>query len=120
MSKNIYCQSCGTPTDNLQANFCASCGKPFKSSVDTVNSTKVIVADLEDDEQIDSRVDINLSNITNNPDKFGVELVSNNRKKTSIRELIGTEQIKIDRPRIKMSKKKFQEEFQKEAGAIRP
>lgn len=145
----IYCTECGSPTTYTAAKpkFCSACGTSFdklvvnkvllqKPTADKpVDQPKVprrILPRLErkaeienyDDNDDDDYSDVNHVPEINNLD---VEIQENpNPRKTKIGDIIGSsksppkrEKIK-GKPVTKADRKKFLEDFQREAGSIRP
>lgn len=142
----IYCTDCGSPTSYTSAKpkFCSACGTPFdklvvnkvllqKNTVDQPKPQRRILPTLEkkavaenyegDDDDSDYS-DVNHVPEINNLD---IEIEKNPiSNKTKIGDIIGSakspskrEKIK-GKPTTKADRKKFLEDFKREAGSIRP
>lgn len=129
----IYCTQCGSPTaySLSKPKFCSSCGKPFNESF-----TKNVIAtqkpniqqkntlprlDIEDDYDDIGDEAHSVPNIS----RLNYEIESSRDQKIKIGDIIGTAEKrnkeKNKSKRLsKVDRKKFLEEFKKEAGAIRP
>lgn len=127
----IYCTQCGSPTaySLSKPKFCSSCGKSFNE-----NFTKNVIAtekpkiqqknvlprfDVEDDDDIGDEV-----NSVPNISHLNYEVESSKDKKIKIGDIIGTgerrnKEKNKSKTFSKSDRKKFLEEFKKEAGAIR-
>lgn len=142
----IYCTECGSPTTYTatKPKFCSSCGKSFdklvvnkvllqKPTVDKpVNQPKVPrkilprlerKAEVENYDEDDDYSDINYVPEINNLD---IEIQENPiSKKTKIGDIIGSAKSSPKREKIKgksvtkADRKKFLEDFKREAGSIR-
>lgn len=126
----IYCTQCGSPTaySLSKPKFCSSCGKPFNE-----NFTKNVTAtekpkiqqknilprfDIEDDDIGDEVTSVpNISHLN-------YEIESSRDQKVKIGDILGTgekrnKEKNKSKKFSKIDRKKFLEEFRKEAGAIR-
>jgi len=127
----IYCKKCGGGTEytSQKPKFCSGCGNGFgivtPSNASVRAPAREPVAPVppesrtEYDEVPEETFDTNIT-------KLEFEIEPNRRQGISMGEMMGTSEGK--EPRIerqpsvpkRQSKKKFLEEFQKEAGQIRP
>jgi hypothetical protein len=145
----LYCTECGGPTSYLDSKpkFCSSCGISFdklvvnkvllqKPTADKPVAPKKIVSKFQrvtDDEDTDSdfddsEYDINEVNRVPSIHKLDVEIdqeYKDKKVKTKIGDIIGSatnpsrkEKIK-GKPVTKADRKKFLEDFKREAGSIR-
>jgi hypothetical protein len=145
----IYCTECGGPTSYLdpKPKFCSSCGTSFdklvvnkvllqKPTADKPVAPKKISPRLQkirnsEEEDTDSDFDDPEDNITKMPSilRLDVEIdqgYQDRKEKTKIGDIIGSaknapkrEKIK-GKPQTKTDRKKFLQDFQREAGSIRP
>jgi hypothetical protein len=141
----IYCTECGNPTTYTSAKpkFCSSCGTPFdklivnkvllqKPTADQPKTPKRILPRLERKAEVEDYDDENDEDFTDvnhvpNIGSLDIELQENPvPKKTKIGDILGSaksgakrEKIK-GKPSTKTDRKKFLEDFKREAGAIRP
>ena len=145
----IYCTECGSPTTYTAAKpkFCSACGTPFDKlvvnkvllqkpttdkQVDQPRIPRKILPRLErkaeaenyDDNDDDYSSDVNHVPEINNLD---IEIQENpNPRKTKIGDIVGSAKSSSKREKIKgkavtkADRKKFLEDFQREAGSIRP
>jgi hypothetical protein len=120
--KKIYCSQDGTPHD-VGSKYCTECGQLLASLTPKKAEkldTKLI--DIEED-MSENPIKIDIEN----PENFGFE-VSVQQQKTTIGNIVSTAPPKksdykpeiINRPKNKISKKKFLEQFKAEAGTSRP
>jgi len=130
MSKK-YCSSCGKPND-ITANFCMSCATQFVSlgqapvpaakprPTQPVKPAQAQIENIDDDDRSGNNVQV--PHIT----AFPVDIIMPKQFKTSVGDLAqtaGNRKHDIPQPQknqVKTSRKKFLEEFKKEAGSIRP
>jgi hypothetical protein len=139
----IYCTECGSPTNytSSKPKFCSACGSPFDKLVvnkvqlqkptitkeniykKPINQSKNSFIDDQEDYDDDDIQDVNnVPNIRS----LDVELQANDMQKVKIGEIAGTgasfkrQRNKTSKKLTKADKKKFLEEWQREAGAIRP
>lgn len=144
----LYCTECGNPTSYSASKpkFCSSCGTPFdklvinkvmlqKPTVDKISPYKKILPGLQkattaQDEDIDLDSDDFENDVNKMPSisRLDVEIEQGNstaQKKVKIRDIIGTAKDAPKREKIKnkpvtvADRKRFLEDFQKEAGSIR-
>jgi len=132
-----YCLSCGAPTEYSlkKPTFCSSCGKSFEGSSPMVVQKSLIpkktIARNINEENLeieDDFDDIDGEDITSVPNinKLDVEIEQERSSRgIKIGEIIGTDKRQDKKNRIKpkvkkISKKETLENFQKEAGALRP
>jgi hypothetical protein len=143
----IYCTECGGPTNysSSKPKFCSSCGSPFdklvvnktlnqKQTVDTpIQQRRILpkiqpkarVEDYENDNDSDEYDDQDVNYV---PEVKGLEVELNQiqPQKTKIGDIIGSAKSGGTREKItakkltKSEKKKFFEDFQREAGSLRP
>jgi hypothetical protein len=135
----IYCQSCAQATEysSTKPMYCSACAKPFSGALPsmpqapTVTSTpaappkKAKAAVLitpsriaTDDDEDDSDIPTEVPQI----DKLDVEIIPPRRNAVQLSDIAGTCENagSLDRESFpKMSRKKFLEEFRKEAGTRR-
>jgi len=124
----IYCQDCGHPNiyGSQKPNFCQSCGAPVgKTKAKLLKARKNAQQGLDDD-------DSETTDATQVPDidHLEVEIEGFLRKKAiKMGDVAGTANPKEENPDDELvppqegqaiSEKDFLEQFQKEAGAIRP
>lgn len=137
----IYCTECGHPTTYSlnKPKFCSNCGNSFEKI--TINKTqpekptfakiqphKKIIArnennNFEDNEDFDYDNDVNIV-----PDLNGLdcEILESKKQNLKIKDIIGTADAreknknKNNKKLSKIEKRKFLEEFKREAGALRP
>jgi hypothetical protein len=146
----LYCTECGSPTSYSASKpkFCSSCGTPFdklvvnkvlpqKPTADKRVAPKKILprfekaTDLEDtDPDFDDPED-DINDVNNVPPirRLDVEIdqgYQDRKEKTKIGDIIGSSRSGAKREKIqgkpttKVDRKKFLEDFKREAGAIRP
>ena len=138
----IYCTECGNPTTytSIKPKFCSSCGISFdklvvnkvllqKPTSDQPKMPKRILprlerqAEVENYDDDDDYSDINHVPNINNLDVEIQEVLA--PKKTKIGDIIGSAKPGLKREKIKgktltkADRKKFLEDFQREAGSIR-
>jgi len=127
----IYCVKCGNPTvySLSKPKFCSSCGESFNNNfiknTATVENPKVELKNIRP--EIDFDDEDYADNITSVPkiSHLNYEIDSISDKKIKIGDIIGTEekqnkQKNKSKKFSKLDRKKFLEEFRKEAGAIKP
>jgi len=134
----IYCTECGSPTNysTSKPKFCSNCGKSFDNSVvnkslyQKPTTTKPINVEVENDFD-DPEDDIDTVNSVPPIKRLDVELdqFEVKKQKTKIGDIIGsakggTKREKIETKRLTKSqlaeqRKKFLEDFKREAGSIR-
>jgi len=134
-----YCPSCGAPTEYSlkKPTFCSSCGKSFEGSPVVVKKTlpqqKTIARNLPRDiDPIDAENDIDSDldgdDVLEVPDinELKVEIEPDRTSKgIKLGKIIGTGNTEGKKERVtskvkKTTKKEILENFQKEAGALRP
>ena len=79
-----YCFKCGTPSVNLSANFCSSCGTSF-AGTSQKNEKNLPSSNIEEDE--DGPINLSLANQTKKID-FDILVPFDNPKEESLRSLI--------------------------------
>ena len=124
----LYCQKCGSGTAyNMQKpKFCQSCGSSFSASVKKPSSvankksrSKTVSPVIEDHEEEEASIPTNIN-------KLEFDMVGSLEVKgTTVATLAGTispnEKVNTERgSEPQVSKEKFLENFQKEAGTSRP
>lgn len=142
----IYCTECGSPTNytSSKPKFCSSCGSAFdklvvnkvqlqKPTFTKQNNTykkpsfqsKELLAE-NDEDYGDDDYDTQDTNHVPNIRGLDVELQASDNQKLKIKDIVGTgapskrERNKTSKKMTKADKKKFLEEWKREAGAIRP
>lgn len=135
----IYCPDCGTPTNytSNKPKFCTGCGNPFDKNI---NQNKVIAKNPapiniqkpriqlidQDDDDYDDESEVNhVPNIN----KLDCDIIGVHRSGEKIGNIAGTSEgssrqknngeKKKSKP-SKLERKKFLEDFSKEAGSLRP
>jgi hypothetical protein len=134
----IYCSDCGNPTNysSIKPKFCSNCGNLFdKSLIQKNNSTRPTQdkpvlprkvearsEDFDDDDYDDQEV-----NHVPEINQLDCEIVETRKISEKIGQIVGTSKEGVSKPAkstgkktTKAERKKFLEEFSKEAGALRP
>lgn len=129
----IYCTECGSPTNYSvsKPKFCSNCGNPFEKVVvnkvqlqkKTISQVKNI--DIEEDDNYDeTESEVNYVPEIN---KIDCEIIEVKNRGEKIGNIVGTSSggEKIKRPKngkklTKAERKKFLEDFAREAGSLRP
>jgi len=134
----IYCTECGSPTNYSvsKPKFCSNCGKSFdntvvnKSLYQKPTTTKPIDVEVDDDFD-DPEDDISTVNKVPSIRRLDVEIdqFQVQKQKTKIGDIVGSAKTSAKKERIESKKltksqmaeqrKKFLEDFKKEAGSIR-
>lgn len=132
----VYCTECGAPTEYSlnKPKFCSSCGNPFIGTkkeqpvVQKVLMQKPTIASKRPNIQVEDFEDDDLEvtevNEVPNLDglNFDIQIQPDNVEK--IGNIIGSSaegnSLRRNREKIKVNKKEQLENFQKEAGAIKP
>jgi len=134
----IYCTECGSPTNYAGAKpkFCSNCGNPFeKLVVNKVLNQKLTASqirrpiinenDYDENDILDSGEEVNhVPNIK----KIDCEIINTSIRGEKISNIMGTSDgsqrsrgpKEKGKKLTKADRKKFLEEFAKEAGSIRP
>jgi hypothetical protein len=134
----IYCSDCGSPTNYAgnKPKFCSNCGSPFEKSLNiqkplpkelpkkevpkVVKSTYIEdEEDFYDDEEVNHVPEIN---------KLDCDIIESSSRGEKLSNLLGTldnsgrseSSQKGNKKLSKQDRKKFLEDFSKEAGAIKP
>jgi len=134
----IYCSDCGAPTNytSNKPKFCTGCGLPFDKNISKIpvkNITSTVIQkpqikQLDDDEYDDYDNETEINHVPN-LNKLDCEIVETYKRGEKIGNIVGTservprEKNNLDKKSLKYSKaerKKFLEEFSKEAGALKP
>lgn len=122
MALSVYCQNCGAPTFYTlsKPRFCSNCGNDFvgasqtRGAVQTKPAHQVIDAKPSQDLDDPDDVQIELSAPLDTSD---IEIATAANKGVKMLDLVKQHKIGLPpRPKQKLSKKKFQEEWQQEAG----
>lgn len=136
-----YCLSCGSPTEYSLKKpiFCSSCGKSFEESQVVVKKTlpqqktiakkfskQIDPIDIDNDNDID--LDLDGDDVLQVPELNQLEVeIEKDRSNKGVKlgEIMGTGKSEERKERVKSkgkktSKKEILENFQKEAGALRP
>jgi uncharacterized Zn finger protein (UPF0148 family) len=132
----IYCTECGGPTSYSvnKPKFCSHCGNAFdklvvnktqvqKETISKIRPRQMEELNIEDDDDEGSEV-----NYVPEISKIDYEIINESARKEKIGNIMGTSDpsMRTRQPRqkgkkiTKAEKKKFLEDFQKEAGALRP
>jgi hypothetical protein len=141
----LYCSECGTPTSytSLKPKFCSGCGNAFdKTLINKTSEQKPITAKFEQPRRISPKVPVepqfekyddedddydqeeinHVPNISN----LDCEIDEPRRNQVKIGDIIGSNKNPSRREKLKnksqtkSERKKFLEDFQREAGALRP
>jgi uncharacterized Zn finger protein (UPF0148 family) len=127
----IYCTECGSPTSYSvsKPKFCSNCGSPFeKTVVNKVQLQRKTISQVKDIEE-DDNYDETESEVNYVPEinKIDCEIIEIKKRGEKIGNIVGTssggEKIKRAKNNKKLTKaerKKFLEDFAKEAGSLRP
>jgi ribosomal protein L37E len=131
----IYCTECGGPTSYSvnKPKFCSHCGNPFeklvvnktqfqKQTISKIRPRQIEELNIEDDDE-GSEV-----NYVPEISQIDCEIIGESNKKEKIGNIMGTSDpsMRTRQPRqkakkiTKAEKKKFLEDFQREAGSLRP
>ena len=120
----IYCKSCGAPTDYTveKPNFCQKCGISFETNLASTNSPPAPASFGRSKNLVEEVIGSTLS-------MQGLEVDYDRRdwlvQSVKLGEAVGTRTPEKNKERTskpkgrKPSKKKVQEDFQKEAGTLR-
>lgn len=118
-----YCPDCGTKHEYTinKPNFCVNCGRPFAGAPPKPETPAPEPEIVQEDEQPVSASYSNMSNLD-------IEMELNPRKGVSLGDIMASqveeEQVNLDdlpKPKTKkISKEQVKQQFQAEAGAIRP
>lgn len=135
----IYCSDCGTPTNytSNKPKFCTGCGNPFDKNINqnkviaknpapiNIQKPKIQLIDQDDDDYGDE------SEVNHVPNIRGLdcEIAESYKSGEKIGNIVGTSEgssrsrdisnKKNNKP-SKLERKKFLEDFSKEAGALKP
>jgi hypothetical protein len=134
----IYCTECGNPTNYSvsKPKFCSNCGssfektiinkiKPEQPSFNKIQPSKKVIARNEEDPDYEEDESEEINYV---PDirKLDCDIMESKKQNLKIKDVIGTAD-PIDKSQrnktkklSKIERKKFLEEFQKEAGSLRP
>ena len=143
----LYCTKCGTPTSytSLKPKFCSGCGNSFdKSPINKILEPKPITAKLEqirrispkipsrpqfegdDDDNDDYDKDNQEINHVPNISNLDCDIDEPRQKRVKIGDIIGSNknasrrEKQKNKSQTKAERKSFLEDFQKEAGSLRP
>lgn len=132
----IYCSECGSPTEYSlnKPKFCSGCGNPFSGTkkeqpvVQKVLMQKPTIASKRPNIQVEDFEDddLEVTEVNEVPDldglNFDIQIQPDNVEK--IGNIIGSSiegnSLRKNREKVKINKKEQLENFQKEAGAIKP
>ena len=118
-----YCPDCGTKHEYTinKPNFCVNCGRPFAGAPPKPETPAPEPEIVQEDEQPVSASYSNMSNLD-------IEMEINPRKGVSLGDIMASqleeEQVNLDdlpKPKTQqISKEQVKQQFQSEAGALRP
>jgi hypothetical protein len=134
----LYCPECGNPTSYSvsKPKFCSNCGNSFektiinkiqteKPSFNKIQPSKKVIARNEEDFD-DDEDDFQEINYVPDIKKLDCDIIESKKQNLKIKDIIGTadpidnSQRNKTKKLSKTERKKFLEEFQKEAGSLRP
>ena len=141
----LYCSECGTPTSytSLKPKFCSGCGNALdKSLINKKSEQKPITAKFEQPRRISSKIpsktqfeihddddyddDYKEINHVPNISNLDCDIDEPRQKQIKIGDIIGSNknpsrrEKQKNKSQTKSERKKFLEDFQKEAGSLRP
>lgn len=111
MSNRIFCMHCGTGHDKVpNLHFCSGCGQPFNTTSAAAKPSKMTAIEIEE--------------ATDLPEVSGLEIepIQINNRRETLGQLAfsgGTSESPSTFRQKPMSKKKFREEWQRQAGTSR-
>jgi hypothetical protein len=141
----LYCSECGNPTSytSLKPKFCSGCGNSFdKTLINKTSEHKSITAKFEQPRRISPKVPVKpqFEKYDDEDDDYDHEEINHvpnisnldcdidepRRNQVKIGDIIGSNknpsrrEKQKNKSQTKSERKKFLEDFQKEAGALRP